>query len=157
MARRKEVLIERMRKAGYLPAEVTDADVDVPEELDAVDPVAVSTGAAGAAGAAGVSAPSAAAAARGAMAASWGAAPGWTAPRAVPVRAAPAPADRAAIGATVRRSSRRCIGGSTSAMRLPGPCHPPIPTRIFPAMALAPLRRRFPCAIDLASSALALP
>ena len=45
MAKRKEVLIARMRKAGYLPAEVPEADIDLPEEIDAMDAVGVSTAA----------------------------------------------------------------------------------------------------------------
>lgn len=46
MAKRKEVLLSRMRKAGYLPEDVPEADIDVPEEIDAMDTPAVSTAAA---------------------------------------------------------------------------------------------------------------
>lgn len=41
MAHRKEVLIARMRRAGYLPPELADSDIEVPEELE----VAASTAA----------------------------------------------------------------------------------------------------------------
>lgn len=34
MARRKEVLIERMRRAGYLPPEVSESEIEMPDQLD---------------------------------------------------------------------------------------------------------------------------
>ncbi|MBI4423863.1 MAG: monofunctional biosynthetic peptidoglycan transglycosylase [Elusimicrobia bacterium] len=34
MARKKGILLDRMRRAGYVPAEVSDEDVEVPEGLD---------------------------------------------------------------------------------------------------------------------------
>ena len=43
MAKRKEVLIARMRRAGYLPPEVSEEDIELPEEIEGVD---VSTAAA---------------------------------------------------------------------------------------------------------------
>lgn len=47
MARRKEILISRMRRAGYLPPEVLDSDIDLPDELEGVE---VSTAAASVSG-----------------------------------------------------------------------------------------------------------
>ena len=46
MAKRKEVLIARMRKAGYLPEEVQEDDIEVPgESEEGAEPIAVSTAA----------------------------------------------------------------------------------------------------------------